>query len=67
MLNDWVEGIRILLCGARPGFELVLYTIPVPVRGIGFEKPGVVGVVGAVLLPIVDRAGPDAARMRCWS
>lgn len=35
--------------------------MPAPVRGIGFEKLEVVGVVGAVLLSIVDsdRAGPD--------
>jgi hypothetical protein len=62
-------GILILLKGGFPGLELVRYTIPVPVRGIGFEKPGVVGVVGVVegfdMAP--GRAGPEAARMRCWS
>jgi len=41
----------------RPGLELVRYTIPVPVLGIGFENPeGVVGVVGAV--EGLNRIGP---------
>jgi len=52
-----------------PGVEQVRYTIPVPVRGIGFENPGVVGVVGAVdgfdITP--GRVGPEATRIRCWS
>ena len=49
--------------------ELVRYTMPVPVRGIGFEKPCVVGVVGAVggFDAGPGRAGPEAARIRCWS
>jgi hypothetical protein len=65
---DIAPGIRILLGAALPGFELVRYTIPVPVRGIGFEKPGVVGVVGAVELPdAIGRGGPEVALIRCWS
>jgi hypothetical protein len=67
---DTIPGILILLGGVLPGFELVRYTMPVPVRGIGFEKPGVVGVVGAVELPDgmgPGRVGPEAVRMRCRS
>lgn len=66
--TDWdiAPGIRILLGGALPGFELVRYTIPVPVRGIGFRKPGVDGVVGTVELPdVIGREGPEAALIRC--
>jgi hypothetical protein len=61
---DIAPGILILLGGTLPGFELVRYTMPVPVRGIGFEKPGVVGVVGAVAL-CIGRVGPEAALIRC--
>ena len=55
--------------GVLPGLELVRYTIPVPVRGMGLEKPGVVGVVGAVegVDETPGRVGPDATRVRCWS
>jgi len=63
------SGILILFWGGFPGLELVRYTIPVPVRGIGLEKPGVVGVVGAVdgLGAKPGRVGPEAERIRCWS
>jgi hypothetical protein len=68
---DAGPGTLILLRGGLPGLELVRYTMPVPVLGIGFEKPGVVGVVGVVVVAgfagTPGRAGPEAARIRCWS
>ena len=71
-LNDCeaAPGILILIGGGFPGLELVRYTIPVPVRGIGFENPGVVGVVGAVDGMddgVPTWLGPDITRIRCWS
>lgn len=66
---ETVPGILSLLRGGLPGLELVRYTMPVPVRGIGFEKPGVIGVVRAVGEPDMAPGwvGPEAVRIRCWS
>ena len=57
----------LLLRGGFPGLELVRYTIPVPVLGIGFEKPGVVGVVGVLLGFVVVEDVVVVVRIRCWS
>ena len=45
-LSGWeaAPGILSLLRGGLPRLELVWYTMPVPIQGIGFEKPGIVGV-----------------------
>jgi len=66
---DAAPATRTLVGGSLPGLELVRYTMPVPVRGKGLEKPGVVGVVGAVegFDEPPGRVGPDKTRIRCWS
>jgi hypothetical protein len=66
---ETAPGILSLLRGGLPGLELVRYTMPVPVRGIGFVNPGVIGVVGVVgeLDVAPGWVGPEAARIRCWS